>query len=109
MAISAKAWRNFIDVGEASVSGRNIRSVTISITNSSCTRALAAGTSCHLDIAVQLHPVNPRGTAGAFSVRLLAASITDAGGRQLDGNHDGLGGDDYIAVKPLISKGAAKA
>jgi hypothetical protein len=47
--------------------------------------------------------------AGRWHMRLLAASIADAGGRQLDGNRDGLGGDDYIAVKPLISKGAANA
>jgi hypothetical protein len=44
--------------------------------------------------------------AGRWRMRLLAATITDSGGRQLDGNHDGLGGDDYVLVKPLISKGA---
>lgn len=34
--------------------------------------------------------------AGSWHVRLLAATVADAGGRQLDGNRDGIGGDDYV-------------
>jgi hypothetical protein len=40
--------------------------------------------------------------AGRWHLTLNAATIADAGGRHLDGNKDGLGGDDYVLTKPLV-------
>ncbi len=43
--------------------------------------------------------------AGRWHVRLLAAGISDAAGRMLDGNKDALGGDDFVWSKVFKSKG----
>ncbi|HEX4796007.1 MAG TPA: right-handed parallel beta-helix repeat-containing protein [Humisphaera sp.] len=59
------------------------------------------------DSAVWTFPGEPDGVlpAGRWHVRVLAASVMDAGGRQLDGNRDEIGGDDFVLVKPLVVKG----
>ncbi len=43
--------------------------------------------------------------AGVYHVRLVAAKIADAAGRLLDGNRDGVGGDDFVSSKGYRSKG----
>jgi hypothetical protein len=43
--------------------------------------------------------------AGRWHARILAAGVTDTGGRALDGNRDGIGGDDYVLAKVIVSKG----
>jgi len=42
--------------------------------------------------------------AGRWHARVLAANVVDSGGRQLDGNRDGIGGDDFVLTKPLVVK-----
>ncbi|MDB5171467.1 MAG: hypothetical protein JWN51_240 [Phycisphaerales bacterium] len=43
--------------------------------------------------------------AGRWRVRLVAGGVVDLGGRPLDGNRDGIGGDDYVSPKVIVSKG----
>jgi hypothetical protein len=43
--------------------------------------------------------------AGRYHITLRAAVIADAAGRALDGNKDGVGGDDFAWPKVLKSKG----
>lgn len=41
---------------------------------------------------------------GRWSARLFASMIVNATGQQLDGNHNGAGGDDHIAKNPIVVK-----
>src|SRR5207249_5546 len=43
--------------------------------------------------------------AGPYHVAVRASAIVDAAGRHLDGNKDGLGGDDYVSAKTYKSRG----
>jgi hypothetical protein len=43
--------------------------------------------------------------AGTYRVRLLAAGISDAAGRHLDGNRNGIGGDDFVWGRVVRSRG----
>jgi hypothetical protein len=43
--------------------------------------------------------------AGRYRVSVLAADVVDAEGRRLDGNRDGLEGDDFVWAKTVRSKG----
>jgi hypothetical protein len=43
--------------------------------------------------------------AGSYRVGIRASAIADAAGRHLDGNKDGVGGDDYAPAKAYKSRG----
>ena len=59
------------------------------------------------NVATWTFPALPNAVlpAGPYRVTLSAATIADAGGRHLDGNRDGLGGDDFVSAKVYKSKG----